>query len=129
MGQQALGESFDTLLALAVEGHQQMVNHQNIEVLHKPELSTLVFRFVPRQSLSDEQLDAVNADIRKAIFRSGNAVIAGTKVDQRQYLKFTLLNPATTAADIADVIGLVVHYGKELTSAALSSAFHQGTGE
>jgi L-2,4-diaminobutyrate decarboxylase len=129
MGQQALGESFDTLLALAVEGHQQMINHPNIEVLHKPELSTLVFRFVPRQSLSDEQLDAVNADIRKAIFRSGNAVIAGTKVNQRQYLKFTLLNPATTAADIADVIGLIVHYGKELTSSALNTAFQQGTGE
>jgi len=121
MGQQALGESFDTLLALTREGHQQMLDNAHIEVLHKPELSTLVFRFVPRQSMSDEQLDAVNADIRKAIFRSGNAVIAGTKVNQRQYLKFTVLNPATTAADIADVIGLIVHYGKELTHAALNA--------
>ncbi|MGC6386946.1 pyridoxal phosphate-dependent decarboxylase family protein [Ewingella sp. S1.OA.A_B6] len=121
MGQQALGELFDTLLALTTDAHQQLVNHPNIEALHHPELSTLVFRFVPRQSLSDEQIDGVNADIRKAIFRAGSAVIAGTKVNQRQYLKFTLLNPMTTQEDIADVISLIVHYGKKLSRAALST--------
>ncbi|MDU6411414.1 MAG: pyridoxal-dependent decarboxylase, partial [Yersiniaceae bacterium] len=53
-------------------------------------------------------------------FRSGNAVVAGTKVDNRQYLKFTLLNPATTLADVEEVIDLIVHYGKELTAQHLS---------
>ena len=33
--------------------------------------------------------------------RRGGAVVAGTKVDGRQYLKFTLLNPETTLDDIA----------------------------
>lgn len=121
MGQQALGESFDTLLTLATNAHQQLVAHPNIEILHKPELSTLVFRFIPRQSLNDEQIDAVNADIRKSMFRAGNAVIAGTKVNKRQYLKFTLLNPMTTQEDIADVIRLIAHYGQELTRAALNA--------
>src|SRR5476651_1595793 len=121
MGQQALGESFDTLLALATDAHQQLVAHPNIEILHKPELSTLVFRFIPRQLLSDEQIDTINADIRKALLRAGNAVIAGTKVQQRQYLKFTLLNPMTTPEDIADVVRLIAHYGQELSRAALNA--------
>jgi len=122
MGQQALGESFDVLLARATETHQMMEQNPNIEVLHKPELSTLVFRFVPRISMSHEQIDEINAGIRKAIFRDGSAVIAGTKVHQRQYLKFTLLNPTTTREDVADVLSLITHYGKELTASALSAA-------
>ena len=99
-----------------------MEENPNIEVLHKPELSTLVFRFVPRLSMTHEQIDDINAGIRKAIFRDGSAVIAGTKVHQRQYLKFTLLNPATTTEDVADVLSLITHYGKELTASALSAA-------
>ncbi|MEQ4531071.1 MAG: pyridoxal-dependent decarboxylase, partial [Mixta sp.] len=55
------------------------------------------------------------AQIRKALFRSGNAVVAGTKVNGRQYLKFTLLNPIITVADMEDVIALITHYGRELS--------------
>lgn len=120
MGQDALGNAFDTLLALAEKTHQQLTVHPSIEILHKPELSTQVFRFIPHQKLDDDVLDAINADIRKAIFRDGNAVIAGTKVNQRQYLKLTLLNPTTTEEDIAEVISLIVYYGKKLTRAALT---------
>ena len=43
----------------------------------------------------------LNRHIRKALSASGEAVIAGTTVDGRHYLKFTLLNPETTVEDIA----------------------------
>lgn len=120
MGEQKLGEAFDTLLDRTAETHLKLAAHPHIDVLHQPQLSTQVFRFVPRQSLAAEVIDEINANIRKAIFRSGNAVVAGTKVDNRQYLKFTLLNPATTLADVEEVIDLIVHYGKELTAQHLS---------
>ncbi|PIJ48368.1 pyridoxal-dependent decarboxylase [Erwinia sp. OLTSP20] len=113
MGPDALGKAFDTLIALTQTAHARLSAHPSIEVLHAPELTTQVFRYLPRSSADDEQVDAINAAIRKALFRSGNAVIAGTKVNGRQYLKFTLLNPATTVEDIDDVIALIVHYGRE----------------
>lgn len=122
MGQQQLGAAFDTLLSLAEQTHQRLSQHPLIDVLHQPELSTQVFRFVPKQLLSDEKVDAINAEIRKLIFREGNAVIAGTKFNQRQYLKFTLLNPATTLAEIEEVIDLIVHYGQKLTAFYLNAA-------
>ncbi|UIL54873.1 MULTISPECIES: aspartate aminotransferase family protein [Pantoea] len=123
MGPAALGEAFDSLLRLTQTAHRLLSAHPAIEVLHAPELTTQIFRYLPRAGISDSQLDEVNAAIRKALFRSGNAVIAGTKVDGRQYLKFTLLNPTTTAADIEDVIGLIAHYGREhLRASALNAA-------
>lgn len=125
MGEKKLGEAFDQLLDLTAEVHQKLAAHPHIDVLHQPELSTQVFRFVPRQSLPAEVIDQINADIRKAIFRAGNAVVAGTKVQQRQYLKFTLLNPTTTLADVEEVIDLVVHYGKELTANTLSKTISE----
>lgn len=113
MGPQALGQAFDEIIALTETAHQLLTEHPAIEVLHAPELTTQIFRFVPRHGMQDDTVDMINANIRKALFRSGNAVIAGTKVDGRQYLKFTLLNPTTTAADLEDVIALLVHYGRE----------------
>lgn len=113
MGPSALGEAFDTILTLTQATHQRLNAHPAIEVLHAPELTTQIFRFVPRPGMNPAQLDAINAGIRKALFRSGNAVIAGTKVEGRQYLKFTLLNPTTSVADIEDVIALIAHYGRE----------------
>jgi L-2,4-diaminobutyrate decarboxylase len=55
----------------------------------------------------------VNAYIRKALFRSGEAVVAGSKVNERQYLKFTLLNPATTIHDLQEIVGLIKRHGEQ----------------
>ncbi|MGK3142347.1 pyridoxal phosphate-dependent decarboxylase family protein [Pantoea sp. C2G6] len=125
MGPAALGDAFDSLLQLTQTAHQLLSAHPSIEVLHAPELTTQIFRYVPGKNASEAQCDEINAAIRKALFRSGNAVIAGTRVDGRQYLKFTLLNPTTTAADLEEVIGLIAHYGREQVRASALSAAKQ----
>ncbi|WP_158784841.1 aspartate aminotransferase family protein [Pantoea sp. BAV 3049] len=125
MGPAALGEAFDSIIALTQTAHQLLTAHPAIEVLHAPELTTQIFRYVPRPGMSDTAVDEINANIRKALFRSGNAVIAGTKVNSRQYLKFTLLNPTTTAADLEDVIALIVHYGREQVRISALNAANQ----
>jgi L-2,4-diaminobutyrate decarboxylase len=123
MGPAALGEAFDSIIDLTQTAHTLLSAHPAIEVLHAPELTTQIFRYVPRPGMNETTVDEINANIRKALFRSGNAVIAGTKVDGRQYLKFTLLNPTTTAADLEDVIALIVHYGREqVRHSALNAA-------
>ncbi|QKJ87480.1 L-2,4-diaminobutyrate decarboxylase [Paramixta manurensis] len=125
MGAEKLGQAFDSVLALAEATHRLLAAHPAIEVLHSPELTTQVFRFVPRAGFTEARVDEINAQIRKALFRSGNAVVAGTKVNQRQYLKFTLLNPATTPNDMEDVIALIVHYGRSLSHGPALSAANQ----
>ncbi|WP_428943274.1 pyridoxal phosphate-dependent decarboxylase family protein [Pantoea sp. FN060301] len=125
MGPAGLGAAFDSLIALTQSSHQLLRAHPAIEVLHAPELTTQIFRYIPRPGMSNARIDEINAAIRKALFRSGNAVIAGTKVDGRQYLKFTLLNPTTSVTDIEDVIALIVHYGREQSRSTLLNAANQ----
>jgi len=71
-----------------------------------------VFRYRPSRRHSEHDIDRVNAYIRKALFRSGEAVVASTKVQGKQYLKFTLLNPLTTIQDMQAVLKLITHHGQ-----------------
>ena len=65
----------------------------------------------PRRPTRTRELsDRVNLHAREALFASGDAVVAGTVVDGRHYLKFTLLNPETTLEDIATVLDLIAEH-------------------
>ena len=72
----------------------------DFELAAAPQLSTLVFRYRPLHAdgsrLSEDAADRLNQAIRAAVFASGEAVVAGTKVAGRHYLKFTLLNAEAT---------------------------------
>ena len=48
---------------------------------------------------------------QRRLARDGEAMIAGTKVDGRRYLKFTLLNPATTVEQMREIVDLILTYG------------------
>ncbi|MER5205880.1 aspartate aminotransferase family protein [Streptomyces sp. NPDC002825] len=113
MGADGVGELFDEVCDLAREGHALLAADPRYDVVVEPQLSTLVYRYVPEAAASPEDVDRANLHARKALFASGEAVVAGTKVDGRQYLKFTLLNPETTPADIAAVLDLIAGHAEQ----------------
>ncbi|CAG8999847.1 MAG: L-2,4-diaminobutyrate decarboxylase [Candidatus Celerinatantimonas neptuna] len=119
MGPKSIGEGFDRVLHLARQAYMLLLSHSDIQVLHRPQLSTLVFRFKPEEIDDESQLDRINVSIRKALARSGEAMIAATKVDGHQYLKFTLLNPSTTIRDIHQVVDGIRHHGLTLAHETL----------
>ena len=87
------------------------------------QLSTLVFRYLP-PAVTDprRRSTAANLHAREALFASGDAVVAGTKVDGRHYLKFTLLNPETTLDDIAAVLDLIAGHAEQYLGESLDRA-------
>ncbi|MFI2734455.1 pyridoxal phosphate-dependent decarboxylase family protein [Streptomyces sp. NPDC018711] len=113
MGADGVGELFDEVCDLAAEGFALLTADPRYEVVVEPRLSTLVYRYVPEAAASPEDVDRANLHARKALFASGEAVVADTKVDGRQYLKFTLLNPETTPADIAAVLDLIAGHAEQ----------------
>lgn len=113
VGPKAIGDAFDQAVDLATEAYDVLAADPEIEVAHAPELSTLVFRYQPGRSVAASEVDAANGYIRKALFRSGEAVIAGTRVEGRQYLKFTLLNPATSVEDLRAIVTLITTHGRD----------------
>lgn len=113
IGPDAVGEAFDTVIDLTNAAYQAHRHDDEIEFMHSPFLSTLVFRYRPHQLDDEYLLDDINTGIRKALSRNGQALIASTKVNGALYLKFTLLNPVIQLKDIEEVIGLIKHYGHE----------------
>ncbi len=113
MGADGVGELFDEVCDLAAAGYDLLAADPRYDVVVEPQLSTLVYRYVPEDVTSPAEIDRANLYARKALFASGEAVVAGTKVDGRQYLKFTLLNPETTVSDIAAVLDLIAGHAEQ----------------
>ncbi|MER7552579.1 aspartate aminotransferase family protein [Streptomyces anulatus] len=122
MGADGIGELFDEVCDLAAEGWQLLAADPRFDVVVEPRLSTLVFRYIPAGVTSPDEIDRANLHARKALFASGEAIVAGTKVGDRQYLKFTLLNPETTVRDIAAVLDLISGHAEKYLGDSLDRA-------
>ncbi|MET9884929.1 aspartate aminotransferase family protein [Streptomyces sp. NPDC006430] len=123
MGADGLGSLFDEVIDLAAAGWDLIDADPRFEVVVRPQISTLVFRYVPAPDAGEvraDLLDEANLHARNALFASGEAVVAGTKVDGAQYLKFTLLNPQTTTADIAAVLDLLASHAEQYLGESLA---------
>ncbi|NUK05361.1 pyridoxal phosphate-dependent decarboxylase family protein [Streptomyces lunaelactis] len=113
MGADGVGQLFDEVCDLAADGWELLAADPRYDVVVAPQLSTLVYRYIPEAVTSPTLIDRANLYARKALFASGEAVVAGTKVGGRQYLKFTLLNPETTTDDIAAVLDLIAGHAEQ----------------
>ena len=80
----------------------------DLELLAPASLVTVVFRWrPPGTALDDGTLDEVNTAIQRTLFAQGTAVVGRTRRHGRVALKLTLVNPATTVADVGEVLELV----------------------
>jgi L-2,4-diaminobutyrate decarboxylase len=125
MGADALGALFDEAIDLATRVGSVLAADDDFELAAEPQLSTLVFRYRPlvgQSRLAEDVSDAINPAIRAAVFASGQAVIAGTKVAGRHYLKFTLLNAEATLEDITEIIELLRRTGAQLVADGKTNA-------
>ena len=122
MGPDGIGALLDESIDLARQAGELLARDPDFELAAPAQLSTLVFSYLPQapdgldsldgtRGLDGETADTLNLHIRQAIFASGKAVIAGTKVDGRHYLKFTLLNAETTLEDLQEILALVRSIG------------------
>ncbi|MFI7384628.1 lysine decarboxylase DesA [Streptomyces sp. NPDC049813] len=122
MGADGIGNLFDEVCDLAHEGWKVLAADPRFDVVVEPSLSTLVYRYIPAGVSDPTEIDRANLHARKALFASGDAVVAGTKVGDRQYLKFTLLNPETTLADISAVLDLIAGHAEQYLGDTLDRA-------
>lgn len=122
MGADGVGKLFDEVCDLAQEGFRLLAADPRYDVVVEPALSTLVFRYIPAAVTDPAGIDRANLHARKALFASGDAIVAGTKVAGRHYLKFTLLNPETTAEDIAAVLDLIAGHAEQYLGESLDRA-------
>ncbi|MFF4860572.1 pyridoxal phosphate-dependent decarboxylase family protein [Streptomyces sp. NPDC002405] len=122
MGADGVGQLFDEVCDLAAAGWKLLASDPRFDVVVEPALSTLVFRYVPAAATDPTEIDRANLHARKALFASGAAAVAGTKVAGRHYLKFTLLNPETTTDDLTAVLDLIAGHAEQCLGESLDRA-------
>jgi L-2,4-diaminobutyrate decarboxylase len=112
LGRVQLAAMIDRTIELAAHGARVVRETPQLDLVCEPQLSTIVFRYVP----SRPQLDAdqLNAALRQRVFDRGLAVIGHTRVHNRRCLKFTCMNPAVTASQMEDLIRLILKQGMEI---------------
>ena len=111
MGADGVGLLLDKAIDLAMETSGLLSADPDFDLAAPAQLSTLVFRYLPAGT-DAASADAVNRHIRRTLFASGEAVVAGTTLAGRHYLKFTLLNAETTLADIREILTLIRTAGR-----------------
>lgn len=116
MGATAVGELFDRLHVLADAVWERLDADPRFEVVVRPQLSSLVFRWVAGTDDEDAR-DALVPRVRAELFGAGEAVVGSTVVDGREYLKFTLLNPTTTVAQVMEVVEMIATHAAARTPA------------
>ncbi|MFF4821655.1 pyridoxal phosphate-dependent decarboxylase family protein [Streptomyces sp. NPDC001312] len=122
MGADGVGQLFDEVCDLAAAGWKLLASDPRFDVVVEPALSTLVFRYIPAAVTDQAEIDRANLYARKALFASGAAAVAGTKVAGRHYLKFTLLNPETTTDDLTAVLDLIAGHAEQYLGESLDRA-------
>ncbi|UVJ41484.1 aspartate aminotransferase family protein [Arthrobacter sp. CJ23] len=125
MGADAIGALFDEAIDLAARVGSLLAEEADFELAADPQLSTLVFRYRPVVDgvpLEEDAADLLNPAIRAAVFASGEAVVAGTTVAGRHFLKFTLLNAEASLRDIQEIIELIRRTGASLLANTTEAA-------
>ena len=110
MGRERLGQYIDTIVDTARESAELIDADPEFDLLCDSDISALLFRYTPID-FPVEQLCGLNQYIKKEMFRTGEVMVASTKVDGKFYLKFTLLNPLTTIEDIHNILQTIKQYG------------------
>ena len=106
-GADTIGSFLEKVHYLALDLYYSIKDDPCFELAHRPELSTLVFRYVADGTDSEAIHDTINLYIKNTLFKSGQASIASTKLDGKTYLKFTLLNPKSTIDDLLNIIQMI----------------------
>ncbi|MEU6005710.1 aminotransferase class V-fold PLP-dependent enzyme [Streptomyces sp. NPDC047453] len=100
LGRRGLGALVDQVCARAREFADLIHDHPGFELHDRPTISTVLFR--PAGATDD----AVAA-VRRRLLTEGRAVLGRARLDDRLWLKATLLNPDTRTEDLAALLKLV----------------------
>ena len=110
LGADGIGSLLDASIDAARRIAAVIESDPELELVRRPDLSTVLFRATPQQPCpaADRQpetaTDALVHPVRDALFAEGHSLVAATVVDGRPCLKLTVLDPNLTDADVAAVL-------------------------
>ena len=116
-GDNTLGEYIDSRYDLARRFGKVIENDDELELATLPESNIVCFRYKP-DDFSDEELNDLNATIRKEIIKSGEFYIVQASLDDKIYLRTSLMNALTDDNDLDRLIMAVKRHGSRIVKSA-----------
>jgi L-2,4-diaminobutyrate decarboxylase len=113
-GPQLFADLIDVTFDLAQQFHSLLEAADDFETIHVPECNIVAFRHLPHElrGAPAEQIDALQARIRRAVVESGRFFLTQTRLDGRCVLRTTLINPVTTIDDLAALLDCLREFAK-----------------
>ena len=96
---------------LADYAQQCLQNAGCFEILSPRRLSIVCFRFRPATPADDEDLDRLNLALLERSRASGRAFLSTTKLNGKTALRLCFVNWRTTAADVDEIVRMLVELG------------------
>ncbi|WP_052666646.1 pyridoxal phosphate-dependent decarboxylase family protein [Nitriliruptor alkaliphilus] len=115
-GWDAYGRRMAHDCALARYLHDLAEAHPRLEPTNDPDLMITTYRYVPAETTTPEQVDALNQRIMEHLQYSGRVYASNAVVDGRFVLRACIINFRTEAEDIDALVDLTVRTGDELSA-------------
>lgn len=116
LGQKKYAEIIDNGVTLAQDVAAWVVEQPQLELVMKPQLASVLFRFRPVQG-DTAFVALLNQRIGDALLASGAANVGVTEADGVTCLKLTLLNPTVNLQDVKVLLERVKACGAQLLNA------------
>ena len=101
-GKDGWSKLIDTCMDNAAYLYEILQKDSDFEVITKPEISSVVFRYCAVQNADD-----VNKKVRRKLIHEKGIVIGQTVSNSNVCLKFTLLNPLVTHQKLDELISMI----------------------
>ena len=106
-GKEGWSELITKCIDNAAYFYSKLAERSDVEVIVKPEISSVVFRLLPVPG-SSEDGDTMNKRIRRKLLHHKGVVIGQTVCRGNTCLKFTLLNPLQSEAKLDELLALIL---------------------
>lgn len=106
VGLEQFGEMVDACIELAQQVARLIRRRKTLQLVMQPQLSSVLFRLAP-VGMNAAKVNQLNETVANALLETGKANLGVTEYGGLTCLKLTLLNPATSPADIAALLDLI----------------------
>lgn len=118
-GQQLFADMVDRTFDLGRTFYEKLADAADFEPLHEPQCNIVAFQHVPA-ALRDAPPESVNQfllKLRHALIRSGEFYIVQAKIDGKQALRVTIINPLTTVDHLDGLLDAIRRTGQTILDA------------
>jgi len=110
-GESYYREYIDSRYDLALRFAEMIEESPEMELAVRPDANIVCFRYAPANK-DDAVLDKINAAIRDKIIKEGSFYIVQTELEEKIWLRTTLLNPVTDDGDLRGLIQRIIEVGR-----------------